>query len=461
MPPTPIAQFPQPLQRFVERAPVAVMVRLILENQLRDTLLDDIFHRTAERQYTRSLTFSSVAQLLSQVVLGQHRSVHAAYTHASGVPATIAAVYDKLGRTEPVVVEALVRDTSARMHATIHALGPTRPEPVSGYRLRILDGNHLAATERRLQPLRGSNRAPLPGQALFLYDVATDLITAMVGCEDAHANERAYLPRILDDVRPGDLIVGDRSFCTRAFLHALHGRGAGYLIRWHPTMPYELTGRLRRRGRGATGVVSERTARLYDGEHQHTMRAIVIRRRRPLRKGGKTVVLLTNLPATTASAVRLAELYLQRWRVEEGFRRLTCELRCEINTLGYPKAALLALSLAVLAYNTLAAVRAALAAAHDWTTVDKQISFFHIATEVRIAYEGLDIAVPEQLWKPYADLDVGELAQLLRSIAAQVRLSKYLKKTRGPKHEKPRRRNLPRHHQATARVLADAGHKRP
>jgi hypothetical protein len=41
---------------------------------------------------------------------------------------------------------------------------------VSGYRLRIVDGNHLPASEKRLKPLRSFRGAALPGHTMVVYD---------------------------------------------------------------------------------------------------------------------------------------------------------------------------------------------------------------------------------------------------------------------------------------------------
>ena len=48
----------------------------------------------------------------------------------------------------------------------------------------------------------------------------------------------------------------------------------------------------------------------------------------------------------------------QRWTLEQAFNELTTHLRCELNTLGYPKAALFAFCVALMAYSVLAVVNA-------------------------------------------------------------------------------------------------------
>jgi len=63
---------------FVKERPICVMARASLERLLDAQRLDALFARTAERQYTRELLFSSLVQLMSEVVLGVHPTVHAA-----------------------------------------------------------------------------------------------------------------------------------------------------------------------------------------------------------------------------------------------------------------------------------------------------------------------------------------------------------------------------------------------
>ena len=66
-------------ERFVAKAPVAVMVRGILERILGPEALNTLYDRVAERQYTRELLFSSVFQLMNRVVCKIQPSLHAAY----------------------------------------------------------------------------------------------------------------------------------------------------------------------------------------------------------------------------------------------------------------------------------------------------------------------------------------------------------------------------------------------
>ena len=65
--------------RFVEKSPISVMVRGTLERVLGADQLDAWFARTAQKQYTRTVLFSTVYNILSHVVFRIKPSVRAAY----------------------------------------------------------------------------------------------------------------------------------------------------------------------------------------------------------------------------------------------------------------------------------------------------------------------------------------------------------------------------------------------
>ena len=81
--------------------------------------------------------------------------------------------------------------------------------------------------------------------------------------------------------------------------------------------------------------------------------------------------ILTNVPHQVA-APQVAELYRKRWTLETAFKHLEAYFHSEINTLGYPKAALFGFCLALVAYNLLAVVLAALRRVHGEEMVDQR-----------------------------------------------------------------------------------------
>jgi IS4 transposase len=60
----------------------------------------------------------------------------------------------------------------------------------------------------------------------------------------------------------------------------------------------------------------------------------------------------------------VAELYRGRWTIETAFQELARDLNSEINALGYPKAALFGFCVALVLYNAVALMRAALRGVH-------------------------------------------------------------------------------------------------
>src|SRR5215831_11955769 len=150
-----------------------------------------------------------------QVVLGVQPSVHAAYqAQAAQLGISDQAMYDKLRQVELRVSAELVRDAARQASPVIGALQAELPPLVPGYRAKILDGNHLAASEHRLEALRHTWAAPLPGQILVVLDQQGMLAHEVILCEDGHAQERSLLGQVLPYVEPNDLWIADRNFCT-------------------------------------------------------------------------------------------------------------------------------------------------------------------------------------------------------------------------------------------------------
>ncbi|MEM9120361.1 MAG: hypothetical protein AAGD09_21125 [Cyanobacteria bacterium P01_F01_bin.56] len=129
---------------------------------------------------------------------------------------SLQAVYQKLNALEPPIIEALLRQSVSQAGELIGALGGQLPALLAGYRVKILDGNHLASTERRLSVLREVGSAPLPGHSLVILDPALQLAIDVFACEDGHAQERALLSRVLATVMYRDLWIADRNFYTLA-----------------------------------------------------------------------------------------------------------------------------------------------------------------------------------------------------------------------------------------------------
>src|SRR5262245_55399236 len=221
-------------ERFVEESPVSVLARATLENALTPTAVGALFEEVAEEQYTRELLFSDVVDLMATVVCKIRPSIdRASKKRAEDLGVTRQAVYDGINRTEPRVAAALVRHGAAAIAPVIAAMGGGGAPWLPGYRVRILDGSHVPGTEHRLEPLRTERAAAPPGQWLSILHPGAMLVVAPLPCEDGHARERSMTAEILAMVRPGELWIGDRNFCTAPLLFGIVERGGSFVIRQH------------------------------------------------------------------------------------------------------------------------------------------------------------------------------------------------------------------------------------
>jgi IS4 transposase len=443
---------------FVQERPICMIARAVLERLLDAPRIDDLFARTAQQQYTRELLFSSLVQLMSEVVLGVHPTVHAAYqANKAVIGVSTTALYNKLDRVETRMSAALVRDSAALAEPVVKALRASHPRWLPGYQIKVLDGNHLSTTEHRLKKLRDTWAAPLPGQALVVLDQQRMLITDVFLSEDGHAQERRLIAAVLQHVKADDLWIEDRNFCTLGLMFGMTRRGAAFVVRQHGQLQGELVGRLTRKGASRSGLVYEQPLLVRDPDCGETMRVrrITVKLKEPTRDGDTELHILTNVPTQRASAAQLARLYGKRWSIETAFFEITTTLSCEINTLGYPKAALFTFCLAWLAYNAVSLIKAALRSTHGRQKVNDEVSSYYLSLEIGRTYDGMMLAIPSPHWVFFRELSDQAFANTLRELVSSVSLSRYQKHPRGPKKKPPERTAYQNgKHVSTAKLLA-------
>ena len=446
-------------ERFVEKSPISVMVRASLERVLGADRLDLWYERTAQKQYPRALLFSSVYDLMNQVVFCMQPSVRAAYqAQQDDVGTSLVSVYNKLNGLETQTSAELVRYSAREFAPLIKEMGGEHTPWLEDYRVKIVDGNCLEASEHHIKELREAKGRALPGKALVVYEPAVGLVSDVFPCEDGHAQERSLFGALVKTVARGDLWIEDRNFCTRDFLGEIDNRGAFFVTREHQGLPLEMLSPLRPCGRTPTGQIAQQRVCVVDTQgHKHICRRLRITLNEATRDGATLLYILTNLPRQI-SAKRVAALYRKRWTLETAFQPLEAYFHSEINTLGYPKAALFGFCLALVAYNVLAVVLAALRSVHGEETVDEEISLYYIANEISMTYHGMMIAIPEREWDVFYAMSTVDLAAILIELARGVRLQAFRKSPRRP--QKPRsqdKRPARQGHVSTAKLLRKRG----
>jgi len=444
--------------QFVKESPITVMARGIMERVLDPEQLDKWFDTTADQQYTRDLLFSTVFDIMSQVVRGSQRSVHAAYqAKKEDISVSITSVYNKLNGIEPKISAKLVRYAAGQVEPLIKELGGTVPSPLPGLRTRLLDGNCIEKTEHRIKELRSIAAGPLPGKSLVVYDPVLRLPVEVFPCEDGHAQERSLLNEVLLTIKLDEVWIADRNFCTVEFTCGIDSRRAFFIIREHKNYPCKILGKQKYIGKVETGKVYEQLISVIDESSQeHTFRRIRVVLDKKTRNGDTDIYIISNLSKSIATAKKIAELYRDCWTIETAFQYLSEHYNSEINTLGYPRAALFAFCVALVSYIIVSVMKSAIGSVFGVDVIEKQVSGYYVANEISAIYPGMMIAIDDAHWVVFRHMSGTKLSKLLKELAINIRLSAFKKHPRGPKKPQPKRKsckNTP--HVSTAKILAN------
>ncbi len=299
---------------FVQQTPVTVMVRALMERAFSAEELDELFDQTAERQYTRELLFSDLVYLLLLVVCSVHPSVSAAYKVMAA----------RWRGDQKVSLQQAQRHGAAHwpgpgsrysteaLKPVIEQMDGSSSKFLPGYRVKIVDGNHLGATEHRLDSLGEVGSSPLPGQSLGVMDPQLMLAIDYFPCEDAYTQERAILPQILETVEAKDVWIGDRNLCTQLFIFGIAERNSFFILREHQNLPWQASSELKWVGSCDTGEVFEQQIQLSYKGKSLSLRRILVQLNHPTRHGDSQVVALTNLPPEVVDGIKTSQLYLER-----------------------------------------------------------------------------------------------------------------------------------------------------
>jgi len=427
------------MERFVESRPLCVMTRCILGHLMTDDL-DGVFAQCRQRQYQGDIKFSALAASVADVALNFCENFNQAYKkHKEELAASVVAYYGKLNRVEPSISEGVVQFAGRKASELHQAIGGELQEVLAGYKCSVLDGNHLRKSEKRIGELRGLCAAALPGTVVAKFNREEQLFERAYLLEDAHAQESTVLDRVVADLRVNELLIADRHFCIAKFLLDVAAALGFFVIRQHGRLQGELLGKRREIGRIDTGMVYEQALRIRDsGGRDLTVRRITVELDTPTRDGDQEIHLLSNVPSRHAGAGQLAQLYRDRWDIENAFYVLTMTLTCELKSMGHPRAALFLFCMAMLAYNCRQVLYAALRTAHAVAEVEA-MSQYSVALEIVQPMDGLVTAIPESDWDQIVPTSLSGRADFLRRVSRHVNIGSYRKSIRGPKKPRPER----------------------
>src|SRR5205085_2213346 len=136
------------------------------------------------------------------------------------------------------------------------------------------------------------------------------------------------------------------------------------------------------------------------------------------------------------------------------FQALTDLLHCEVPSLGYPRAALFAFCMAVVAGNALAVLQGNLRAVHG-AELAGEVSNFELVDQAAEVYPGMMIAVPVEHWEWVRGAAAAVVAGVLSDLAAPVPVERMLRVRRGPKkaRSRPKQSGAVDRHVATKKLM--------
>jgi hypothetical protein len=374
---------------------------------------------------------------------------------------SVSAVYEKLNGIEPATAAGLVRYASGEAAAIIEQIGGAPPSPLPGLRLKLLDGNCIEKSHHRIKETRTVAAGPLPGKSLVVYDPLLRLPIDVFPCEDGHAQERSLLKFVLPTIEKNDVTIADRNFCVVEFTCGIDGRDGFFIIREHGNYPWTPLGKEKYVGKSSGCRVYEQPVAVTgeDGR-QRRFRRVRIRLKNPTRDGDFDLCIVSNLPKSKADAKMIAGLYRGRWQIETAFQYLKEWFESEINSLGYPRAALFGFCVALVAYAVLSIIKAALAAVYGFEKIENEVSGYYVADDISGTWRGMMIAIPDEQWVVFRRLTLPQVVALLKRLAANVDLPALRKHPRGPKKPAPKRKgnkNTP--HVSTYKLISKRNEK--
>jgi hypothetical protein len=437
--------------RFCKVAPFAVMAQSLIRSFICEEF-EELFDANRNGQYEDKVTFEALGLAVADIALGHCDNANQAYReHKENLAVARSSFYDKLNGTRTSLSEAVVAKSASKAIEIQDALGFVQWDGFPGHRVFALDGNHLQKTEKRIEELRGTSKAPLPGTSVARFDLGRQLFDRMYLLEDAHQQESATLDDVAQDLGRHDLLMADRHYCVAPFLTQLDKQSSAFIIRQHGRLKGELLGRRRKIGRTETGMVYEQSMRLTKDSGAITVRRITIELDEPTRDGDTEIHVLSNLPSRV-NAKKIIRLYARRWEVETAFYHEQMCLNGELPSLGHPRAALFLFCIATMAYNILQTLFSVLYTEHEEEEVN-ELSFYYISVEIERYTPGMLAILEADDWARIIPRTPKRQAQFLAKIAQGIDLRKYRKSRRGPKKPYKRKSNERSGHLSTAKIL--------
>jgi hypothetical protein len=295
--------------------------------------------------------------LMLQVLHGNAACVH--LPRLSGLRFSVAAYCVARARLPLEVIRRVALSVAQRLRDSSAGVGLWH-----GRRLWHIDGSSFSMPDTpELQRRFGQHGSQKRGcgfpvaHLLVMVDAATGLIGDLIA-SPLRTHDLRHASGLHGGLRPGDVLIGDRGFCSfahlalllKADLHAVFRMHQRQVVDFAPRRVHHAAGGRRRKGRptsrwrASLGIADQlvewvRPARwpawMSEAEFQTLPKSIVVRelrygvKRRGFRSRQVTLV-TTLLEADAYPADALAEVYGGRWGIETNLRHLKTTMKMDV-----------------------------------------------------------------------------------------------------------------------------------
>lgn len=299
-----------------------------------------------------------------------------------------ASAYCKARKRLPLaVLQTLVEMVAAKLRSTT-----TESADWLGHRVWMIDGSGFSMSDvPALQNHFGSPTGQRPGcgfpvgHLVALFDLATGMLLRMT-IAPIRTHDMSQAAHLACELRPGDLLVGDRAFGTYAHLAILLAQGNHGVFRMHQQryvdftpgrpMPTKLSYKVNPEGlphslwlrsngdldqvviwykgkQNPTWMTAEEFAEL---PAEITVRELRYRVEIPGFRVSVITLVTTLLDPLITPKAELAELYRRRWQIEVNLRHIKITMKMDILHCKTVDGVLKELSMFALAYNLVISV---------------------------------------------------------------------------------------------------------
>jgi putative transposase len=332
-------------------------------------------HEWRQRVYHPWITLSL---FLSQVLSQDHSCEEAVdrlqkYRHDRGLPPVspeTTSYCNARGRLPEGVFWELVRHSGRAVHRRAEAAWLFHGRPV-----KVVDGSTVVMPDTPAnQAAYPQPRSQAPGLGfpiarllvIFSLAVGTVLEAAVGPYQGKQTSELALLRTVLDQFRPGDIVLGDRFFCSYWAIAALQARGVDVVVRLHQRRAADFRCG-HRLGRDDHVVPWKKPDQAPDwmGREEYgamppwlSIRELRVRVKDRTKRVRELVIATTLKDAGTYPAAELGALFRRRWDAELDLRSLKTHVHMEMLRTKSPELVRKEIAAHLLAYNLIRGVMA-------------------------------------------------------------------------------------------------------